>query len=41
MDYPELQRGKLMIAILFSALIKQKKLFELYPEDAFASRSDV
>lgn len=34
MDYPELQRGEIMIAILFPALIEQKKLFELSPEDA-------
>lgn len=40
MDYPELEREKLMIAILFPALVKQERLFELSPKDASASCSD-
>lgn len=40
MDYPELEREKLMIAILFPAVVRQKKLFELSPKDASASCSD-
>lgn len=40
MDYPELEREKLMIAILFPAAVKQKKLFELSPKDASVSCSD-
>lgn len=40
MDGPELEREKLMIAILFPAVLKQKKLFELSPKDASPSCSD-
>lgn len=40
MDYPELEREKLMIAILFPAIVKQEKLFELSPKDASASCRD-
>lgn len=40
MGYPELEREKLMIAILFPAVVKQKKLFELSPKDASAFCSD-
>lgn len=40
MNGPELEREKLMIAILFPAVLKQKKLFELSPKDASPSCSD-
>lgn len=40
MNGPELEREKLMIAILFPAVLKQKKLSELSPKDASPSCSD-
>lgn len=39
MNDPEPEREKLMIAILFPAVVKQKKLFELSPKDASPSCS--